>query len=68
MNKEECEKASEIISEYIITASEFTPVTDKMCEAMELLDELIAEHFELVEHTTPKEVLWIFDDEPVCPS
>ncbi len=46
MNKEECEKASEIISEYMFTSNEYTPSVDMALEALTLIDKLIAEHFE----------------------
>lgn len=69
MNKKECEKATEIIDRYIYTcAMAKKPTKKEVKEALTLIDKLIVEHFELVEHTTPKEVVWIFDDEPICPS
>lgn len=68
MNKEECMRAAELISEYVFTSNEYTPTVDQMLEALELIDRLIDEHFELVDHTTPKKIIWIYDDEPVCPA
>ncbi|PXX73398.1 hypothetical protein [Dielma fastidiosa] len=68
MNKKECKKAVEIISEYAFTNNEYTPTTHEAVEAIGLIDKLIAEHFELVEHATPIKVLWTYDDIPLCPA
>ena len=37
-------------------------------KATNCINNLIKEYFELVEHTTPKKPVWIYDDEPLCPA
>lgn len=67
MTKEQCLQAAEIISQCIFASNEYTPFY-AASDAIKLLNKLIEEHFELVDHTTPKKVVWIFADEPLCPS
>lgn len=45
MNREECEKAAEIISEYVFTNNEYTPSVYDAVNAIESIEQLIAEHF-----------------------
>lgn len=61
MTKEECVKATEIISQYMFTSNEYTPTDNEAVDAIELINKLIEEHY-------PKKVVWIYDDEPLCPS
>lgn len=67
-DKEKCQNAMYTISQYMFTRNEYTPSLNEAVDAIEFIDELVDEYFELVEHTTPKKVVWIYDDEPLCPS
>lgn len=67
-DKEKCQNAMYTISQYMFTRNEYTPSLNEAVGAIEFIDELVDEYYELVEHTTPKKVVWIYDDEPLCPS
>lgn len=73
MNKEECVKALAFLEKYSNREDygciEWNDSTnEELIKALITIDKLIIEHFELVKHTTPKKVVWIYDDEPLCPS
>lgn len=67
-DKEKCQNAMYTISQYMFTRNEYTPSLNEAVDAIEFIDELVDEYYELVEHTTPKKVVWIYDDEPLCPA
>lgn len=70
LSREECERALETLEQYMYyvyeTSQETVNAND--CYEINVFRQLINEHFELVEHTTPKKVVWIYNDEPLCPS
>lgn len=51
MTREECEKATEIIDKYVYSCGMAQkPSIREVKESIKLIDKLIIEHFELVDH------------------
>lgn len=49
-DKEKCQNAMYTISQYMFTRNEYTPSLNEAVDAIEFIDELVDEYYELVEH------------------
>lgn len=49
-DKEKYQNAMYTISQYMFTRNEYTPSLNEAVDAIEFIDELVDEYFELVEH------------------
>ena len=68
LTKEECKEALSTIKYFddIRLKDMFAP-DNNIKDELDLISQLIDEHFKLVNHTTPQKPLWTYDDEPICP-